>query len=277
MLRGLALLLGPMIAYPGNWSSVSPSPQADGTWILLGLVVYVSIILGFLSVLQAMRHFLSVWRTELPGGRRRAFADALSGRVRRAVIAGAAAGYLLVVGWFLALYSWSPSGPGIWSASYPAVVPILCCGPIGDTPSVALLVTPTFELVASPVVLVTVLLASLLFSMNLTVAIALIRRRSAGVAAGTASVGSVGAVLVNCPTCGTVTLGSVLAGSAASGILVGLATYSVPLMLASFPATILALVWGSHQLARTREGGRCSPGLAVSRSLARRTHDRIPR
>ncbi len=254
---GISLLLGPTIAYPGNWTTVSPSLRAEEAWVPLGLATYVLVALGIVVTVRAIRHLLRSWKAAPTNSRRRALAEALTSPHERRWLVVASVGYLLVVGYFLALYSWSVDAPGVWAASYPAADPVWCCGPIGDTPSVALLLSPTFEVVASPVVVVTLFLATVLFSMNVGVTLALVRRRVRLAAAGTASVGAVGALLVNCPTCGTVALGSVLAGSLASGVLVWLAAYSVPLMLGSLPASLLAVGWGSQQLARITTGARC--------------------
>lgn len=262
---GAALLIGPMAAYPGNWSDASPlTPAGQSAWALVGAIVFVSIAIGASVVLAAAVDLLRAWRGRPPGTARRSIGDALAEDRGRRTVAVSAVAYVLVVGAFLSLYGWSSGGPGIWASSYPSAQNVLCCGPVGETPVAILVVTPSFELVTYPVVLVTVFVATLLFSTNVAVASALLRHRVAGSAIGGASLGTVSALLVNCPSCGTILLANVLAGTTAAGLLVAWAAYSVPLMLVSFPLSFATIAWTARRLSRARIGGACatqpSPG-----------------
>lgn len=47
-------------------------------------------------------------------------------------------------------------------------------------------------------------------------------------------------------------------GTTAAGLLVAWAAYSVPLMLLSFSASVLTLVWTSRRLANASAAARCA-------------------
>ena len=263
---GFALLFGPMTLYPGNWSDVGPlAAGAQASWALVGALVFASITLGAVLVFGSWRTLLGLWRGRAPGTVRRSIADALAGRRERRTMAISAAAYVLLVGAFLSVYGWSSGGPGIWASAYPSAQNVLCCGPVGETPAAILIVAPSFELVTYPIVMVTVFLATLLFSMNVAMAMALLSRRVSGpTAVGGASVGTVSALLVNCPSCGTILLANLLAGTAGAGLLVAWAAYSVPLMLLSFPLSLLALAWSSRRLSRADSVVQCSTAGSLS-------------
>ena len=265
ILLGLALLVGPMFAYPGDWALQGPLGSSDQTaWATVGALVFLCVAAGAVLVLLALRQLLAAWRDRPEGTTRRALAKALGARRGRRVLYLSAFLYVLLVGTFLSLYGWSPSGPGVWAGAYPSATNVLCCGTVGETPVAILLVTPTLEFVAYPIVLVTVFAATVLFASNVAVATTLLARRRAAPAVGGASLGTVSALFVNCPSCGTILLGNLLAGTAGAGILVAWATYSIPLMLVSFPLAVLALVFGGRALARDRAAPSCPPFPAAT-------------
>ncbi|MHB1867221.1 MAG: hypothetical protein ACYCPU_06985 [Thermoplasmata archaeon] len=145
------------------------------------------------------------------------------------------------------------SGPGIWESSYPAALSVLCCGPVGSTPNAILIVSPNFELYLSPLVLVTVSMATLLFAMNVGSVVALLSRPGASrQAIGSTALGAAAGTMVYCPTCGVILLANVLAGTAAAGLFVAWAAYETWFLLASMPLAVLALFWIGYQLARAR-------------------------
>lgn len=268
---GLALLVGPMMAYPGNWSNEVPGAAGEQVaWATVGAVVFVSIASGAVLAVTGVRTLARSWSAYPAGTGRRAISDVLRGRQERMALTLSAAGYVLIVGAFLSLYGWSTGGLGVWERSYPTAEYVLCCGPIGDTPVSVFVISPGFELVVFPIVGVTVFLATLLFSMNIATVTALLRRRSARLALGGASMSTASAVLVNCPTCGTILLANILVGTAGTGLLVAWAAYSIPFMLVSFPLSLLSLVWGGRQLARLDGGRECS----ISSFSTRRPSDR---
>ncbi len=251
---GSALLVLPMVLYPGNWSYDGTSSVTQATqWATMAMLVFVLIAMGGVVAFLGWRELVyRAWGAQAPGTIRRAAHDALSTRTARIGMGLAASGYVVLVGVFLSLFGFAGSGAGIFASAYPAGENILCCGPIGETPVAILLLSPTFELVVYPVVVVTVYLATLLFAMNVGVATALVRQRSPGRGMGSASFGATCAVLVNCPTCGTVLIGNIIVGTAAAGLLVTWAAYSIPIMLVSFPASFAAFLWSSRRLAATR-------------------------
>ncbi len=253
---GLALLLGPLCAYPGNWSTVAPvTPAAQSAWATFGAIVYAAIAVGIVLTFLETRALFRAWRLAPEGSARRSLADVLGAPSQRWPLVVAAVGYLVLVGWFLSLFGWSLDGPGFVSGSFPVATNVLCCGPVGTTPVVALILAPTFELVAYPVVVVTVFGATMLFSLNVASVFALLRSRRSASAVGSGALSTVGALFVNCPACGTILLANVVAGTAAAGLFVAWAAYSVPLMLVSFPLAGLALYWNGHQLSRLAAGG----------------------
>ncbi len=258
LLIGAGLLLVPMAAYPGNWADVAPTSAAtEAAWAMLGTIVFVALAIGMAVGFVGWRRLMRAWSTRAPGTARRSVAEAIRGRRGRWAFVLSAVAYLIFVSTFLSLYGWSAGGPGIWNGTYPAAANVLCCGPLGDTPVAILIVSPTFELVAIPVVLATVYASTLLFAMNVAVATSLLRRRSVGIGVGGASVGAASAVLVTCPSCGTILLANVLVGTAGAGVLAAWAAYSIPLMLVSFPLSALALLWTGRRLSRIALGDAC--------------------
>ena len=255
---GFALLVGPMVTYPGNWTYAAPaSASAEAAWTTLAAVDFVLVGTGGIVALLGWRALLRSWTDYPVGSLRRSVRDALALRSARFAMGLSAAAYVVLVGAFLSLYGWSSGGLGLWADSYPSATNVLCCGGMGQTPVAILILTPTIELVIFPLVLVTIFVATLLFSMNMGVATALFSSRSMSSGLGGASAGAAGALLVNCPTCGTILLENILVGTSAAGLLVAWAAYSVPIMLVSFPISLLTLVWSARRLSRVAARPRC--------------------
>ena len=250
---GLTLLILPMVFYPGNWTSDGSSTVSQAAeWATTATLVFVLLAIGGIVTFLGWRELVyRTWSGGPRGTTRRAIHEALATRPARVGMALSAVAYVVLVGVFLSLFGLASGGPGIYASAYPSAENILCCGPIGQTPVAILLLSPTFELVIYPVVAVTVYFATLLFAMNVGIATALVRQRSSGSGVGNATVGAACAVLVNCPTCGTVLIGNIVVGTAAAGFLVSWAAYSVPIMLVSFPASLAAFLWSGRRLART--------------------------
>lgn len=258
LVLGLSLIGAPLLAYPGNWVSSAPeTPAQELGWSEFGILVYLGLAVGFVLVFHAIRATLAGWTVSSIPSRRRALARCLRSTSNRPILALAAAGYALFFAAFAALYSFALTGPGIVMPAYPGVTNVLCCGPAGYTPVVALVVTPHFELVVYPLVLVLLVGSTSLFAVNIVAATELLRQPAPRApSSGGLILGSLGAALVNCPACGTILAWNALSGSAAAGLLVGWVTYQTPLLLAAFPLSLVALVWNAHQL--NRRGGMAS-------------------
>jgi hypothetical protein len=193
------------------------------------------------------------------GGTLTALACLLRPARNRRVFMVAAVGYVAFFAWFVSLYAISFGGPGIAMSSYPAVTNVLCCGAVGYTPVAILIVAPTMEFVVYPLVLVLLLAGTVLFAANVTATVALVRPVSASFGAlGSLTLGSAGALFVNCPVCGTVLLWNAIAGTAAAGLLTGWAANQLPFMLAAFPLSVIALVWNGRQMSGRNTGARCA-------------------
>lgn len=201
LVTGIALLIAPMVLYPGNWTNGGPvTPGSQQMWEGVGTVVFLPIAVGATITLVALRRLFRSWAGFGHDTLRKSLADAAVGRSGRIALGSTAVAYTVVVGSYLGLYGWSVGGPGVWESSYPTATNVLCCGPVGVTPVGILMITSTFELVAYPVVLVTVFLAALLFPLIVAVATSLVRSRSMGPALGGTILGATSALRVNCRT-----------------------------------------------------------------------------
>lgn len=259
-------MLGPTMAYPGNWTAAAPlSTSVQTAWTGFATLIFFALLVGGASVVYGLWGLVRAWRVWPETSLRGAFARALIGAKARRAIGIAALGYIGFAASFLSLFGYAQSGPGIWAASYPSGVNVLCCGPVGFTPVIGLLVTPALELVAYPLILLLIFGATLMFALNVASIVALLRTRTRGrQTAGAAALGALGAVLVNCPACGAILLTNVLAGTAAAGLLVAWAGYQIPLALTAFPLSFLALIWNARHLATPARDITCRMPAARS-------------
>ncbi|EQD50856.1 hypothetical protein B1B_11088, partial [mine drainage metagenome] len=238
----------------------------ESAWTGLAIVVYLGLILGTVIVTSAIRGLSRAWASGPADGPLASLARLFrTGRNRRIFLA-ASAGYVVFFGWFVSLYAFSSNDPGIWMPSYPAATNVLCCGPPGYTPTAILVLTPSFELVAYPLVLILLMAGTFLFAANVTATVALVRRvPSSFKPFGSLTLGGLGAVFVNCPVCGTILLFNAVAGTATAGLLAGWAANQLPFMLAAFPLSIASLLWAGRQLSAPRAGKTCAlPPTPVS-------------
>jgi len=259
LLLGVGLIFGPMGLYPGNWTTTY-SAGLDGRWEVLAVVVFVSLVAGAAIVVASLRDLLRAWSTRAITTTRGALARSLLDPRHRRALYLSAAFYAVFFAFVASLYSLDLSGPGIAAANYPTATNVLCCGYIGITPAAVLVVTPSFELVAYPLVLVILFGATLLFAMNVTLTVALLRTRaSRASSAGSGALGGVAALLMNCPACGTLLLWNIVAGTSAAAFLTGVVTYYYPLLALAFPLAVFVLIWTARRLARVPGSGEACP------------------
>ena len=248
-----ALLSVPWIVYPGNWVTVAPASASAGQWWTGDAVlVYISLILGFLWLTIAGRGIAS----DLVAGPADARSHWLAALIRaiseprsRWLLVVSALGYGTVFAIFtgvLTISSALASGDGGASAGSL----ILCCGPPGTTPGAVFLVAPAIQVAVNPADLLLLVAGVVLFAANVTAALRLLGRHldtRSGLITGTT--GILGTLLLGCPSCGTILLASVLAGTGAAGILIDWTAFQGPLLLAAFPLAIGSLYLAGRQLA----------------------------
>jgi hypothetical protein len=263
---GLALVAGPLLAYPGNWATSAPETAAgQSAWTGFAVVVYLGLILGVVVVASAIRGLVRAWASGPTDGPLASLARLLRPVRNRRVFLAASVGYAAFFAWFVSLYGFSSGGPGIWMPSYPAVTNVICCGWPGYTPAAILVLTPSFELVVYPLVLILLLAATFLFAANVTATAALVWSAPvSGKTLGSLTLGSLGALFVNCPVCGTILVFNVLAGAAFAGLLTVWAANQILFMLAAFPLAVAALAWNGRQLSASKAGVACTLPLAMT-------------
>jgi len=264
LLVGSALVLVPLLIYPGNWSSNPPwGPPATLVWQALALGVYVSLVVGIGLLVAGVRRLLLYWKG-LPDGkapRRRALAEALLTPSSRRIFGGVAVAYILFFGAFTSLLGFSLHG-AISAPQYPDGYVVLCCGPVGLTPGIVTIPGPWLQISVDPAALLFLSAGVVFLGTNLAAARALSRQGGSRATVGTAvGLGSVGALLVSCPTCGTVLLFNILGSVTATGLLLTWYTWQTPLLLAAFPLSFAVTVWTADRLSRTAACSLSSPAL----------------
>jgi hypothetical protein len=262
----MALIVGPLLAYPGNWTSSAPeTSQAFSGWTNLALLVYGGLIAGTLIFVQGLRRILRFWADRAAGGTPAALGRLFQSGRNRTVFLSAAAGYVAFFGWFAGLYAVGSGGPGISMPSYPSATNVLCCGWPGYTPVAILVVAPTIEFVVYPLLLLLLLAETGLFAANVTATFAMVRTASASRRTwGSLTLGSFGALFVNCPVCGTILVWNAIAGTAAAGLLAGWAANQMPYVLAAFPLSVIALFWNGRQLGARDARAACALPTAIT-------------
>lgn len=247
----LGLLVVPSLAYPGNWSSVAPStPAAQAAWDVDALLVYTSLLVGFLWTATTIHRAVHRVRDEPPWPRHRwlqSVATVLGDRSSRVPFLLASVTYAVFFAVFIDLVSVIPSTP----EAVPSFSTILCCGPPGNTPGVILLATPTVQIAVYPDALLLLALGLPLFSANIVVAISVLRRGgSRGATSVVSTAGVLGTLLFNCPSCGTILLANALAGAAGAGALLGWSRLQAPLLAPALPLAIGGLWTSGRQMSR---------------------------
>ena len=236
----------PMLAYPGNWTdSFSPADAASSAWPAEAALVYVglagSLTLVPLGLWGLLRAVDPVEGTASPPWWTQALSRVLLARRSRAVLLSSAAGYLLFFGIFSGVLGVAPSGD-INAAGAPSLTESLCCGPVGLTPGLVVVVNAYLQVSLTPEVLLLGAAGTALFALNVTATTELLRQRHRAPSRSVAGVaGAFGAFLANCPTCGTIILVNALEGTGAAGFLVGWTVFQAPLLLLAFPLGILSL------------------------------------
>ncbi len=263
---GLVLMAGPLLAYPGNWATSAPeTAAAESAWTGFAVVVYLGLIIGAVVVASAIRGLVRAWASEPTDGPLASLARLLRPVRNRRVFLAASVGYVVFFAWFVSLYAFSSDGPGIWMPSYPAATNIICCGSPGYTPVAIMVLTPSFELVVYPLVLILLLAGTFLFATNVTATAALVWSAPvSGKTLGSLALGSLGALFVNCPVCGTILVFNAVAGAATAGLLAGWAANQLPFMLVAFPLAVAALAWNGRQLSAGKAGVACTLPLKIT-------------
>ncbi len=255
LVLGALLLVVPWALYPGSFADQGPTVAQAGPWTLAVVIVFLGMAVGGLFVFSGARRLLRVWagvETGPTGPRRQALAGALRDpRLRGAwVVAGIA--FALFFAFFTGLLGVDPKG-GLDSPGGPYGAVVYCCGAWGITPGLVLVPSGTLEISANPQELLLLGVSTSLFSANMVSALALWKDAlRPGTASFAGVLGTLGALFVNCPQCGTLVLFSALEGTAAAGLLVGWATFQAPLLVAAFPLSLLTLAYSARALARPR-------------------------
>lgn len=253
LLFGATFLIVPWAFYPGSFADQGPAPSQLSGWTLAVGMVFLSLAVGGLFAFAGARRLLRVWDGAEPGPtgpRRQALARALRDpRLRGAwVVSGIA--FALFFAFFTGLLGVDLKG-GLDSPGGPYGAVVYCCGAWGITPGLVLVPNGVLELSANPQELLLLAVSTSLFSANMVAALALWRGAlRPGTATLAGSLGTLGALFVNCPQCGTVLLFSALEGTAAAGLLVGWATFQAPLLVAAFPLSLLTLAYSARALSR---------------------------
>lgn len=257
--RGASLLiLGPLgfvplVVYPGNWSDTfPPTAQAISVWnseavlVFLGLgVASALLLLGLLSLLQAW----AGGRDAAAEGRRTALARVVLARRNRGILLASALGYALFFGVFSGVLGVAPGGD-IVANGYPSATEYLCCGPIGTTPGLVVVMNHYVQLSFSPGAILMGIGGTVILGMNVTATAETMRHRAPRSLRSVAGVaGAFGAFFTNCPTCGTIILVNALAGTGAAGLLLGWTIFQAPLLLVAFPLGGLSLYLMAPSLA----------------------------
>ncbi len=251
---GLGLILLPLLLFPGNWTSDAPiAPRIQALWTLFAVLVYSGIAMGLVFVVAGLHRAIVLWsgeefRETTP--RRHALARALRRPGALPWYVGTAVLYGLFFGFFTNLLGVTVHST-IPASGYPFLTPELCCGYPGITPGLILVVTPHFELTINPETILLLAAGTAFFSTNIIASMALFRHDSSPWGGSSAAfLAGLGAVFVNCPTCGTILLVNVLSSAVATGVLVSWTLNETPLIVAAFPLSFLALAWCAHRLSR---------------------------
>lgn len=253
ILFGAVLLVVPWVLYPGSFATDGPAGPEVRAWTLAVLVVFLTMAAGGLFAFQGARRLLRIWSGVEPGPtgpRRQALAGALRDRKLRWAWGASVIVFVLFFAFFTGLLGVDLNG-GLASRGGPYGAVVYCCGAWGITPGLVLVPTGTIELSANPQELLLLAVSTTLFSANMVAAVALWRgalRPGSATLAGT--LGTLGALFVNCPQCGTLVLFSALEGTAAAGLLVGWVAFQTPLLVAAFPLSLLTLAYSARALAR---------------------------
>jgi hypothetical protein len=271
LLLGAALLVVPWALYPGSFASQAPAGPEVRAWTLAVGLVFATMAVGGLFAFQGARRLLRVWAGTGPGPtgpKRRALANALRDPRSRWVWGTSVALFALFFAFFTGLLGVDlKGGLDVPGGPYGAVV--YCCGAWGITPGLVLVPNGVLELSADPQELLLLSVSTALFSANMVAAVALWKGSlRAGPATLAGTLGTLGALFVNCPQCGTLVLFSALEGTAAAGLLVGWVAFQAPLLVAAFPLSLLTLAYSARALARPPacpRPGLPPPGTGVGR------------
>ena len=253
LLFGAALLVVPWALYPGSFATQAPAGPEVHAWTLAVVFVFVAMAGGGLFAFQGARRLLRVWAGAEPGAtgpRRQALARALRDRDLRWAWGASVVIFALFFAFFTGLLGVDLRG-GLSSPGGPYGAVVYCCGAWGITPGLVLVPTGTVELSANPQEFLLLAVSTALFAANMVSAVALWRgslRPGPATLAGT--LGTLGALFVNCPQCGTLVLFSALEGTAAAGLLVGWVAFQAPLLVAAFPLSLLTLAYSARALSR---------------------------
>ena len=254
LVMGATVIAASLLTYPGSWTTKVPSPgSSESEWTVSATLVYIGLILGTSISAIGIRRGLraSSDRSSQSPPWLQSLAAAISDSRTRGVLLATALLYAVFFSLFTGVLTVAWDG-SISAPSFPAGSDVLCCGPPGLTPGLVLMVSPYLQLTAVPLTLLVLVVSVPIFSANIVLVTVAFRLTRGPASAGPGILGTLGAVLVGCPSCGTLLLLNALEGTVGAGLVAGWVAYQTPLLFAALPASGLALYWSSRRLASTR-------------------------
>jgi len=228
-------------------------------------LIFVGLVLAFLGIIHHLRRMPSGNNIGRIGSPITKLSSMISDGRSAKAFALAGLGYGLFFGVVSSTFVFQPglSFSDAYGVRVPSVVPVLCCGTIGQVPQLVVYVTQQFAILIIPLNLI--LLFTMSFLVGLNAAVATYAYANRPVMAGSRWIGGVGAVVgffTVCPTCAGFFLLATAGPSGAVALALTLSSLQTIFIATSIPILAIAPILASRRLSNVTA---CAIGKENSR------------